>query len=155
MYMVVRPGVFVNIAKQLEMFRSRGIALNAGFQFKEADYTTRLVVGPGLTGSANDLTVRVGPSQASRIYVGYGATELDVAVRHMKLSPGDEIAVLFTRSTDKDDGIPTRVCRLSTSDSEIYEAVAERLDYQWLDFADMPGRVFVGEKSWSGAGIWF
>jgi hypothetical protein len=155
MYMVTRPRVFFRILEQLELFRERGFSMMAGFEFQEADYTVRMVVGPGVTEREGDLTVRLGPDLSSRIYVGHGATELDVAVRTMKLKPGDEIAVLFTRKSDKEEGIPTRVCRLSTGDGPVRETIVEKLDHQWLDFADMPGRVFVGGPSWNGSGVWF
>jgi len=155
MYVVVRSKVFMNIIEQLNLFRSRGYSMSAGFDFQEADYTARMVVGPGITDREGDTTVRVGPGQESRIYVGYGATELDVAARKMKLSPGDEIAVLFTRKSDKEPGIPTRVCSLMYGSGEVSESLIEALDHQWLDFADMPGKVFVGGPGWNGAGIWF
>jgi TusA-related sulfurtransferase len=155
MYMIVRPAVFKRINEQLALFRQRGIPLNAGFQFQDADYTVRMVVGPGLLDREGDITVRVGPGQQSRIYVGHGATELDVAARMMKLSPGDEIAVLFTRKSDKEEGIPTRACSLQSNAKVACQSVIDGLDYQFLDFADMPGRVFVGGDNWNGAGIWF
>lgn len=156
MYMVVRTSVFARIVEQLKLFRDRGHSMNAGFQFANFDYTVRMAVGPGLLDKPGDITVRVGPEQDSRIYAGLGATELDVAVRTMKLKPGEEVAVLFTRKSPAEEGIPIRVAPLSSQRfPQTSSRVEDGLDFNWLDFPHMPGRVFVGSPAWGRPVSWF